>query len=411
MRILNVTAQKPDSTGSGTYLAETVRCQVEDGHETAVVCGVGKDDTIDLPSETHVVPVRFDTPELPFHVAGMSDVMPYPATRYRDMTPAMVERFKAAFAKALLRADAEFEPDVVVCHHLYLVTALARTVLPHRRMAAISHSTDLRQLSKHGLERDFIIDGICRLDAVLALHEAQRAEIAEVFGIPAERIAVVGVGYNDRVFNRGTDAGETGGDGLRSPSDDPGRTGRILYVGKICSKKGVPSLIRAYGSLPEDVGPTELVLAGGYNDASEYDAIVDLAARCPRPVRFAGKLAPRDLADAYRASDVFALASFFEGLPLVAVEALACGCKAVLTDLPGVRPWLEGNVPDAPVRYVAMPRMLDIDTPDPADLPAFERRLAAALCDALAMPRRACDASRATWRNVSRRIVTAALGG
>ena len=34
-----------------------------------------------------------------------------------------------------------------------------------------------------------------------------------------------------------------------------------------------------------------------------------------------------------------------------------------------------------------------------------------ALCDALAMPRRACDASRATWRNVSRRIVTAALGG
>ena len=411
MRILNVTAQKPDSTGSGTYLAETVRCQVGDGHETAVVCGVGRDDAICLPSETRVFPVRFDTPELPFHVAGMSDVMPYPATRYRDMTPAMVARFKGAFSEALLRADAEFEPDVVVCHHLYLVTALARTVLPHRRMAAISHSTDLRQLGKHGLERDFIVDGIRRLDAVLALHEAQRAEIAEVFGIPTERIAVVGVGYNDRVFNRGTDAGETGGDGLRSPSDDPGRTGRILYAGKICSKKGVPSLIRAYGSLPDDVGPTELVLAGGYNDASEHGAIVDLAARCSRPVRFAGKLAPRDLADAYRASDVFALASFFEGLPLVAVEALACGCKAVLTDLPGARPWLEGNVPDAPVRYVAMPRMLDIDTPDPADLPAFERRLAAALRDALAMPRCACDASRATWDNVSRRIVTAALGG
>lgn len=411
MRILNVTAQKPDSTGSGTYLAETVRCQVGDGHETAVVCGVGRDDAICLPSETRVFPVRFDTPELPFHVAGMSDVMPYPATRYRDMTPAMVARFKGAFSEALLRADAEFEPDVVVCHHLYLVTALARTVLPHRRMAAISHSTDLRQLGKHGLERDFIVDGIRRLDAVLALHEAQRAEIADVFGIPLERIEVVGVGYNDRVFNRGTGEGGAGEGGPLVLPDGPGRAGRILYAGKICSKKGVPSLIRAYGSLPEDVGPTELVLAGGYNDASECDAIVDLAARCPRPVRFAGKLAPCDLADAYRASDVFALASFFEGLPLVAVEALACGCKAVLTDLPGVRPWLEGNVPDAPVRYVAMPRMLDIDTPDPADLPAFERRLAAALCDALAMPRRACDASRATWRNVSRRIVTAALGG
>lgn len=398
MRILNVTAQKPDSTGSGTYLAETVRCQVEDGHETAVICGVGRDDAIDLPSETRVFPVRFDTPELPFHVAGMSDVMPYPATRYRDMTPEMVARFKAAFAEVLLKADEEFEPDVVICHHLYLVTALARNTLPHRRIAAISHSTDLRQLGKHGLERPYIVDGVRRLDAVLALHEAQRSEIAETFSLPVERIEVVGVGYNDRVFNEG------------APSESRRLEGRILYAGKICFKKGVPSLIRAYGSLPSGVGPTELVLAGGYNDASEYSDIVDLAERCPRPVRFAGKLSPCDLADAYRSSEVFALASFFEGLPLVAVEALACGCKAVLTDLPGVREWLGGNVAGAPVRYVEVPRMLDIDTPDPDGLPAFERRLTAELQGALAMPWTACDTGGATWHNVSRRIVRAAFG-
>ena len=39
MRILNVSAQKPDSTGSGTYLSALVRAQLAAGHEPAVLCG------------------------------------------------------------------------------------------------------------------------------------------------------------------------------------------------------------------------------------------------------------------------------------------------------------------------------------------------------------------------------------
>lgn len=84
MRILNVSAQKPDSTGSGVYLAETVRCQVAAGHDVAVVAGVAADDAPELSEGVLFRPVRFDTEALPFHVAGMSDQMPYPATRYCD---------------------------------------------------------------------------------------------------------------------------------------------------------------------------------------------------------------------------------------------------------------------------------------------------------------------------------------
>lgn len=32
MRVLNIIAQKPDSTGSGVYLAEMVRCRISLGH-------------------------------------------------------------------------------------------------------------------------------------------------------------------------------------------------------------------------------------------------------------------------------------------------------------------------------------------------------------------------------------------
>lgn len=146
MRILNITAQRPDSTGSGVYLAETVRCQTAAGHEAAVVAGVGAHDEPFLGASVPCFPVRFDTDELPFHIAGMSDVMPYPSTRYRDMTPAMTAAFVRAFEGAIVRAAEAFRPDAVLCHHLYLVTALARETLPDVPVCAVCHSTDILSL-------------------------------------------------------------------------------------------------------------------------------------------------------------------------------------------------------------------------------------------------------------------------
>ena len=49
MRILSVTAQKPDSTGSGIYLTELVRGFEKMGHEQAVIAGIGRKDTMRFP--------------------------------------------------------------------------------------------------------------------------------------------------------------------------------------------------------------------------------------------------------------------------------------------------------------------------------------------------------------------------
>ena len=49
MRILSITAQKPHSTGSGTYMTELVRSWARAGHSQAVVCGIYPDDTVDFP--------------------------------------------------------------------------------------------------------------------------------------------------------------------------------------------------------------------------------------------------------------------------------------------------------------------------------------------------------------------------
>ena len=124
MNILHVSAQRPDSTGSGVYLRETVGALAALGHRQAVVAGVGMDDVSPFPHDVLFEPVRFDGEELPFPVVGMSDVMPYPSTRYRDLTPEMVAQFRAAFTKAFDHVFAQFKPDVVICHHLYLVCSV-----------------------------------------------------------------------------------------------------------------------------------------------------------------------------------------------------------------------------------------------------------------------------------------------
>ena len=407
MNILVITAQKPDSTGSGVYVAETVRAFSSAGHNVSLVAGIDAADRVSLPEGVAFHPVRFRTPELPFPVCGMSDQMPYEATRYRDLTPEMSEQFKSAFDQAIREACEERFPDVVLCHHLYLACGVAvrcvREVAEARGFArpnvrGICHSTDLRQMGKHSLEREFIVEGVRALDCIFALHEPQRREIAEMYGVPEKRVRVVGSGYNDELFNP---AG-------RVPHVE-GTPTRFLYVGKIWRKKGVESLIRCAHLL--ETAPSDITfnLVGGHNDEEEFGQLRTLADASPYRFDFHGKVEQERLSGAYREADVFVLPSFFEGLPLVVIEALACGCKAVVTDLPGIRPWISENIPAAPVWYVEPPRMESVDEPVADDLPAFEQRLAKALDAAAAAPAPSpadfAGIERVTWAGLAEKLI------
>lgn len=157
---------------------------------------------------------------------------------------------------------------------------------------------------------------------------------------------------------------------------------------------------------------SKLRLAGSWGSAqAQYDAIGAQAARLATPVEFLGRLDPEHLAQEYRAASTFVLPSFFEGLPLVAVEALACGCKAVLTDLPGIRPWLSLGLPQASVRWVTPPAIADVDKPKLSDLPAFETRLAEKIAASLADPSPVLDATALSWGGVLQRILSSAGTG
>lgn len=398
MRILSITAQKPNSTGSGVYLTELVKEYEILGHEQAVVAGVYREDLIELPDGVAFYPVYFCEEGLPYPIVGMSDEMPYISTKYCEMSPEMVEQFRSSFMSVIERAVEELQPDLILCHHLYLLTALVREHFPGRKVYGFCHNTDLRQMQKTDLEREFIRREIGKLDHIFVPQRAQEEGVLTLYPVDKEKITRVGMGYNNQIFH------------LAEESCDKEGVTSLVFAGKIAEKKGVKSLLRAMALLGDekelDMNRVQLLLAGSTGNEEEYQMIEGLAGRCPCKVKFLGRLSQSGLARVYQQSDIFVLPSFFEGIPLTVIEALACGDRVVMTDLPGIKEWIASVSSDADVRYVTLPRMRNADEPLEKDLPEFERMLADALkASVLQKETHLADVSQISWEAIAKEVL------
>lgn len=172
-------------------------------------------------------------------------------------------------------------------------------------------------------------------------------------------------------------------------------------------------MLKALSMLAKDseVPAFELTMAGGCQDEALKDALDCL----PEYITWLGQIPQPALAELLRRTDIFVLPSYFEGLPLVLIEAMASGAVPVSTDLPGVRPWINANVGRPNVIYADMPEMKSIDEPTDAGRDAFTIALSAVLKDAIrgfesgALPGALPDTSAITWDGVSRRLLAQAI--
>ena len=384
MKILSIITQKPSSTGSGIYLTEILKSYQHLGEEQAVICGVTKEDRLpDIPS-VDFFPVYYESEELPYPVLGMSDEMPYNSTRYKDLTEEMLEQFERAFSKKLEEVMSVFSPDLILCHHIYLLTALVREKCPQIPIFAFCHNTDLRQMEKHDLEKERIVRNIQKLDKIFTPKEAQRQEVLRLYGVEPEKVINIGIGYNAEELGLPT------GDVLsphgiprrreiRSASGEKYAKGEywdLLFAGKLGEKKGVFSLLRSLEALYQKGRKNfRLFMVGDNGNQEEKEAVFALAKTCNYPIYFLGRLDYSDLIPWYEFSDCFLLPSFFDAVPMTVIESLACGNKVVLTALEGLEDFFTENLPTAPIFFVELPPRKNADEIPEEVLPVFEERL------------------------------------
>ncbi len=81
----------------------------------------------------------------------------------------------------------------------------------------------------------------------------------------------------------------------------------------------------------------------------------------------------------YRRVQLFVFASYYEGLGLSAIEAMATGLYAVVSDTPGLQDWILSKVAESPAEFVPLPTMTEHDVPVESELAEYERAFAEAI--------------------------------
>lgn len=117
---------------------------------------------------------------------------------------------------------------------------------------------------------------------------------------------------------------------------------QLLFVGRLVEKKGLKYLFQALPAIIQKYPDTCIYIAG---TGPEQEALESLASELniTKSIHFLGRLSHQELVYQYRTATmavfpfVQAKDGDMEGLGLVMIEAMGCGCPVVASDIPAVR--------------------------------------------------------------------------
>ena len=363
MRILHVLAQLPIKTGSGVYFTNVIEGLKQFDVKQAAVYATTPEYNFNFVDEKYEV--EFQGEDISFPIVGMSDIMPYENTLYKNMTDDMMEEWQKAFRKKLEVARNEFKPDVIITHHLWILSSIVCDVFEDKKVIGICHNTDIRQAEKNRTMKDKYVKNLEKLDKILALSTGVIEGISNIYNYPKERIVNIGAGYNAKIF-------------YPVKKYEKHDNVKILYAGKFDESKGFYELIKAFRLLEEKDDNVELELIGNLKeeDRPRVEQLVGDSTK----IRIYNAVDQVHLGEIMRHKDVFILPSYFEGLGLIAVEALGSGLRVVATEIEGLIEFLGDKINNSEIiEYIEMPTIYDTDKAVEEEKPAFVKRIVGAL--------------------------------
>lgn len=181
------------------------------------------------------------------------------------------------------------------------------------------------------IQHELIVYRSCQM--VIATTPIQLDMLIEDYGLAKNRVHMIPPGYDDNRFFPVSNASRQM---LRHKFGFEGQV--VLALGRLATNKGYDLLVDAFSVLATRVPDARLRLAlGGENlDQQEQTILRQLHEQVEQRgltdrVDFSGFVADEDLADYYRAADLFALSSRYEPFGMTAIEAMASGTPTVIT--------------------------------------------------------------------------------
>jgi glycosyltransferase involved in cell wall biosynthesis len=249
--------------------------------------------------------------------------------RRRRWLVLMIPGFLLAQAWEVWRLVRVLRPEVIHAHWLIpqglLAACLAALHPDAPRFVVTSHGADLFSLRERPLQalKRFVLR---RAAAITVVSEGMRQIICQLGG-DRGRVQVAPMGVDlSALF--------TAGIGQSRSSDE------IVFVGRLVEKKGLRVLLEAM-PLILGVRPHVRLTVVGFGPELEMRQQQVRELGLSASVQFLGAVMQSGLPAIYRRAAVF-VAPFVEasngdqeGLGLVTIEALGCGCPAVVSTLPG----------------------------------------------------------------------------
>jgi glycosyltransferase involved in cell wall biosynthesis len=106
---------------------------------------------------------------------------------------------------------------------------------------------------------------------------------------------------------------------------------------------GVDIIARGFVLAAQRDPQLSLIMLGNGSQAGALRQIFERGGVLER-VHFAGQVRQADLPRYYRSCDLYVSASHSDGTSISLLEALACGCPVLLSDIPGNREWVDPGV-------------------------------------------------------------------
>ncbi|MBI4624623.1 MAG: glycosyltransferase [Verrucomicrobia bacterium] len=170
-------------------------------------------------------------------------------------------------------------------------------------------------------------------EEVIATTPVQVDMIVKDYGAAAEQVQMIPPGYDD---NRFFPVSAASRNAICARLGFEGKV--VLAIGRLARNKGYDLLIDGFSVVASRIPDAVLHLAVGGTllNANEQKILDELRAQAATlglaaRVKFSGFIADADLADHYRAADVFVLSSRYEPFGMTAIEAMACGTPTVIT--------------------------------------------------------------------------------